>query len=133
MIGGSSGIGLALGELVLKEGATLTILARSARRLEAAVDYVNNEFLHWVSCTFTLFFRVLTFQLTKKDSGAKARVFTYSVDASQPLLIRAAMELAVNEFGPVDVLICSQGISRPMRFEDLSEEHLKEVGVADST
>mmetsp|Transcript_41517 Transcript_41517/g.93625 ORF Transcript_41517/g.93625 Transcript_41517/m.93625 type:complete len:355 (-) Transcript_41517:229-1293(-) len=95
--GGSSGIGKSIARLALERGArSVTILARKASTLEAA--------------------------RTELASSVKSgqSVFAHSVDVgSSPDKVKAAMEAACSESGPVDVLVNCAGTSVPGRFEDL--------------
>ncbi|KAK8969711.1 hypothetical protein KSP40_PGU006683 [Platanthera guangdongensis] len=92
--GGSSGIGLALAHQAAAEGARVSILARSSKRLEEARDSI------------------------RLATGVEAAVFSADVRDAE------AVARAVNEAGPIDVLVCNQGVFTPL---ELEKQDLKEV------
>ena len=93
--GGSSGIGLATACLVARRGASVSLMARDARRLEQAAERV-------------------------RASGAAAR--TVTVDVSDSVAVAKAFAGVADEAGPCDVLITSAGQARPGRLLDLDDE-----------
>lgn len=100
--GGSSGIGLAFGELAAERGAHVTLLARDVGRLEAAREAVAAA-------------RVSEAQ---RVSAVPADVTSWqSTDAA----IRQAEEIA----GPVDVLVTSAGYCHPARFVEMPIEQIE--------
>ena len=93
--GGSSGIGLATACLVARRGASVSLMARDARRLEQAAERV-------------------------RASGAAVR--TVAVDVSDSVAVAKAFAGVADEAGPCDVLITSAGQARPGRLLDLDDE-----------
>lgn len=92
--GGSSGIGLALAHLAASEGARVSILARNVDRLQEARDSI------------------------RLSTGNDVAVFP--ADVRDPDAVLRAIE----EAGPVDVLICNQGVFVP---RELEKQELEEV------
>ncbi|KAL0909991.1 hypothetical protein M5K25_020910 [Dendrobium thyrsiflorum] len=92
--GGSSGIGLALARQVAAEGARVSILARSRKRLEEAREAI------------------------RLATGVEVAIFSADV--------REAEEVAraIEEAGPIDVLVCNQGVFVP---QELEKQELEEV------
>ncbi|KAF8093298.1 hypothetical protein N665_0385s0045 [Sinapis alba] len=93
--GGSSGIGLALAHRAASEGARVSILARSASKLEEAKQSI------------------------KLATGVE--VATFSADVRD----YDAVSKAVEESGPVDVLIVNQGVFTAKELEKHSVEDVK--------
>ncbi|KAJ0093014.1 hypothetical protein Patl1_25433 [Pistacia atlantica] len=92
--GGSSGIGLALAQRAAQEGARVSILARSLQKLEEAKQSIR--------------------------LATGIEVATYAADVRD----FDAVKKAVNEAGPIDVLVVNQGVFVP---QELEEEELDEV------
>lgn len=93
--GGSSGIGLALAQQAAAEGARVSILARSQKRLEEARDAI------------------------RLATGVEVTVFIADVRDAE------AVTRAVEEAGPIDVLVCNQGVFLPMELEKQELEEIK--------
>ncbi|WP_328333943.1 SDR family oxidoreductase [Kribbella sp. NBC_00382] len=93
--GGSSGIGLATARLLASRGASVSLIARGADRLESAA-----------------------FEL--RSGGALVR--TAAVDVADQAALTAAIDGFVAEAGPCDVLITAAGLARPGHFLELSDE-----------
>lgn len=83
--GGSSGIGLALARLYLERGASVTLIARSAKRLQEAAVLLGN--------------------------GPKLGY--RSADVADFQALTAAIAEAESQHGPCDLLITSAGVVRP--------------------
>jgi NAD(P)-dependent dehydrogenase (short-subunit alcohol dehydrogenase family) len=97
--GGSTGIGRGIAELFVKEGASVALLARDARRLAAAVDGF--------------------------DAGDRALGIAGDVgDAGD---VRAFVDSAVERFGRLDIHVSNAGIHRVVPFLDTTEETWDEV------
>src|SRR4051812_5449541 len=94
--GGSSGIGEALALDLAARGARLTLLARGPDRLA-------------------------TVAAAARAAGA-AEVGAVPCDVSRQDEVTAALDAAVSERGPVDVLVASAGITRPGRFLELGDD-----------
>jgi 3-dehydrosphinganine reductase len=92
--GGSSGIGLALGEQCAARGARVSIVARDPDRLEAARARVS-------------------------DAGSDGVVEARAADVTDPTALGDAMDELAGALGPVDVLVTSAGYARPGHFTDL--------------
>jgi 3-dehydrosphinganine reductase len=93
--GGSSGIGLAMATAAAREGARVSILARNAARFEDA--------------------RAAIHAATGQDVGVLAADVR---DAG-------AVERALQEAGPVDVLVCNQGVFVAQEIEKQDMEEVK--------
>ncbi|GJN21958.1 hypothetical protein PR202_gb09482 [Eleusine coracana subsp. coracana] len=93
--GGSSGIGLSMATAAAREGARVSILARNAARLEDA--------------------RAAIRAATGQDVGVLA------ADVRDAAAVARAME----EAGPVDVLVCNQGVFVPQELEKQDMEEVK--------
>lgn len=103
--GGSSGIGEATALVAARRGARLTLIARDGDRLDAAAA-----------------------RIAKRAPGAVIGVA--SADVSDRTVISDALQRAASERGPVEVLVCSAGITRPGRFLELDDatfEHMMDV------
>lgn len=92
--GGSSGIGLALAHRAASEGARVSILARSINKLEEAKH------------------------LIRLSTGIDVAIFAADVRDSD------AVQRAVTEAGPIDVLIVNQGVFLP---EEMEKQGLDEI------
>ncbi|XP_042052106.1 3-dehydrosphinganine reductase TSC10A-like [Salvia splendens] len=92
--GGSSGIGLALAHLCAQRGADVSLLARNLTRLEEAQKSI------------------------KLATGRDVRIFSADVRDYD------AVNRAVEEAGPIDVLVCNHGVYVP---QELEEQELEEI------
>ncbi len=103
--GGSSGIGLAIAHRLLARGMHVTIVARNAERLAAAEA-----------------------GLTRSRASHSQRLLAISADVASEPATRAAMEQAIAELGPPDLLITSAGVGGFVgRFEDVPLEEFESV------
>ncbi|KAF5950914.1 hypothetical protein HYC85_012907, partial [Camellia sinensis] len=93
--GGSSGIGLAMARQAAAEGARVSILARNRDKLEEAKQSIH------------------------LSTGIDVAVFSADVRDF------AAVKAAVEEAGPVDVLVCNQGVFVPQELESQELEEVK--------
>ncbi|KAL0348816.1 UNVERIFIED_CONTAM: 3-dehydrosphinganine reductase TSC10B [Sesamum angustifolium] len=93
--GGSSGIGLALAHLCAREGANVTLLARNVSKLEEAKQSI------------------------KLATGRDVNVFSADVRDYD------AVKRAIEEAGPIDVLVCNQGVFVPQELEHQELEEIK--------
>ncbi|KAL8047869.1 hypothetical protein ABFX02_07G028100 [Erythranthe guttata] len=93
--GGSSGIGLSLAHLCAQQGADVTLLARSVAKLEEAKESI------------------------KLATGRDVAVFSADVRDY------AAVKRAVEEAGPIDVLVCNHGVYLPQELQDQELEEIK--------
>ncbi|KDO74752.1 hypothetical protein CISIN_1g0177571mg, partial [Citrus sinensis] len=93
--GGSSGIGLALAHQAAKEGARVSILARSGKKLEEAKQSIQ--------------------------LATGIEVATYSADVRD----FDAVKTALDEAGPVDVLVVNQGVFVPGELEVQSLDEVR--------
>ncbi|KAJ7980099.1 3-dehydrosphinganine reductase [Quillaja saponaria] len=93
--GGSSGIGLALAHQAAKEGARVSILARSPEKLGDAKNAI------------------------RLASGIDVAVFAADVRDYE------AVRRAVDEAGPIDVLIVNQGVFVPAELENLELDEVR--------
>ncbi|KAL6970383.1 3-dehydrosphinganine reductase tsc10b [Sarracenia purpurea var. burkii] len=93
--GGSSGIGLALAHQAVLEGARVSILARNRGKLEEAKRAIQ------------------------LSTGVDVAVFSADVRDFD------AVKTAVEEAGPIDVLVCNQGVFVPQELESQEMEEVK--------
>lgn len=100
--GGSSGIGEALAVVCAERNAALTLLARGPERLERVVDDVRQHD-------------------TERDVAGIA------CDVSDRDAVTRALDTAAEERGPVDVLVCSAGITLPGRFLEAEDETFRSM------
>ncbi|XVE84126.1 hypothetical protein DITRI_Ditri16bG0144700 [Diplodiscus trichospermus] len=92
--GGSSGIGLALARQAASEGARVSLLARSISKLEQAKESI------------------------RVSSGTEVSIFSADVRDYD------AVRRAINDAGPIDVLVVNQGVFLP---QELEKQELDEV------
>lgn len=93
--GGSSGIGLALAHQAASEGARVSLLARSVDKLEEAKEAI------------------------RLSSGVDVSIFAADVRDFE------AVQRAVNDAGPIDILVVNQGIFVPQELEKQSLEEIR--------
>lgn len=93
--GGSSGIGLALAQQAASQGAKVSILARNTSRLEDAKESI------------------------RLSTGRDVAIFSADVRDYQ------AVKKAIEEAGPIDVLVCNQGVFVPQELETQDIEEIK--------
>ncbi|KAG6549803.1 hypothetical protein Mapa_008784 [Marchantia paleacea] len=107
--GGSSGIGLSMAKIAVLEGARISILGRNTDKLTAACQEIVKypETVQKLADT-TQPLAVL----------GEPQVYGYSADVKDFSSVEKALAEAVEKLGPMDVLICSHGVSAPARFED---------------
>lgn len=98
--GAARGIGRAIGEALLDEGAEVCFAdidgARAAEVAEANRSRMNGEGAHVTHAT---------------------------VNVTDRAQVRAMIEHTVNTFGKVDVMFNNAGVNRPMNFMDVTEEN----------
>jgi 3-dehydrosphinganine reductase len=99
--GGSSGIGLALAQLLARDGAHVWLLARRTELLESALHNLPSA------------------------NGQKNGLL--SVDVSNSEQVRSAMESFQREVGVPDLLINSAGVTEPGLIEELPVEIYREM------
>jgi NAD(P)-dependent dehydrogenase (short-subunit alcohol dehydrogenase family) len=99
--GGSSGIGLAIAERFLKEGAKVVITGRSKQRCDDALKYL--------------------------ETLAKDAVGSLAGDVSKWNDVQQMVEHTVNRFGRIDILINNAGIYLDKRIEETTEEEWDQV------
>lgn len=95
--GASSGIGKALAEAALKEGAKVAVCARNMEKLQAVF------------------------------SGNNDRLLLVQADVSKEADCQSFIESTVRKWGGVDVLINNAGISMRALFEDVNLEVIREL------
>ena len=97
--GGGGGIGKAAAARFLDEGASVVLSSRRREVLEAA----------------------------RRDLDADDRIVLFPGDVSSPTAAAELIDIAVDRFGGVDVLVNSTGIFRVTPFLDQTEEHFEEA------
>lgn len=95
--GGSSGIGLELAKLAVKEGAYVSIMARDSSRLTQAKLAIANS------------------------TGKDVKIYCGDVKDFE------SVSSVARQAGAVDILICSHGISIPKSLEDSSLDEINHV------
>ncbi|XP_043723015.1 3-dehydrosphinganine reductase TSC10A-like [Telopea speciosissima] len=93
--GGSSGIGLALAQQAASEGARVSILARNLDKLEEARNSI------------------------RLSTGIDVSIFSADVRDYE------AVRKAIDDAGPIDILICNQGVFTPEELETQDLEVIK--------
>lgn len=93
--GGSSGIGLAMAHQAAAQGARVSILARDPKKLEEAKQEI------------------------RLSTGIDVAVFSADVRDFE------AVKRAVEEAGPIDVLVCNQGVFTPCELEKQEMEEVR--------
>ena len=96
--GGAGGIGRACAEKLLAEGACVVLLDRDAEVLEAAEQ-----------------------ELAARHGSERVR--RARADVTDEASVEAAFDLAVLEFGGIDILVSGAGIASSAPFEEITLEH----------
>ncbi|GMH45680.1 hypothetical protein BSKO_13643 [Bryopsis sp. KO-2023] len=102
--GGSEGLGLALAQQFVQESANVSIIARTASKLEIAVQALKE-------CC--------------KEFPTTSKIMWSSADVTKPESVQEAINTVREKFGPIDVLICCAGVSQPGRFLELDLDAFK--------
>ena len=102
--GGSSGIGLEIAKLLLREGYNVSIIARDSTKLQKAYE-----------------------QLLILRPDPSLCVGRFSSDVTDKTGIVATIRAAVEAAGPPDLLITSAGVTRPGYFQELSTEIFEQM------
>jgi 3-dehydrosphinganine reductase len=97
--GGSSGIGKAIALQLASSSAQITLIARTLSQLEAAKT-----------------------EISALPNHSRPEVFVLSADVAQVEQITTAIQTAIAQFGPPDLLITSAGIAHPGHFAALPLE-----------
>ena len=106
VVGGGSGIGLAIGVAFAREGCKVVLAARTAASLEAA----------------------------KKLSDIGASLLTKTCDAANRAQVAELFAWVVEKAGPIDILVYCAGVNVPKRtFADLSPEDFDRVMAINAT
>ncbi|CAI5481466.1 unnamed protein product [Closterium sp. Yama58-4] len=109
IVGGSSGIGLCIGELTVQQGARVAIVARNKERLASAHKQLE--------------------ALLPPDTPSSDFLLSVAADAANPDDAARAVDQVVGAFGRLDVVICCQGQSTPHQFEFDTVENQQQVGL----
>ncbi|MFH1136166.1 MAG: SDR family oxidoreductase [Pseudomonadota bacterium] len=104
LVGGSSGIGLCVGQAAARRGANVIIFARGRERLEKARR-----------------------EIAAAAGTAQRKYECRVLDASDIRNVREVMAEAVQAFGPPDVLVNCAGRALPHYFEDITHEQFDET------
>lgn len=91
--GGSSGIGLAVADLLLERGDRVSLVARDAERLAEAAR-----------------------TLSRGEEARAGRIFIVPADVADGEAVSGAAEKATSRFGAIGALVASAGIVEPARF-----------------
>nr|XP_043609179.1 3-dehydrosphinganine reductase TSC10B-like [Erigeron canadensis] len=95
--GGSTGIGLALARLAAAEGARVTILARNLEKLEEAKTSIH------------------------RSTGMDVAIVSADVCDFE------AVKNAIESAGPIDVLVCNQGVFEAQEIDNLDMKAIKNM------
>jgi NAD(P)-dependent dehydrogenase (short-subunit alcohol dehydrogenase family) len=99
--GASSGMGKAIAELFAREGAHIIVVARRTERLE---------------------------ELAASMKDAPGKIIPFTGDVSKESTVTEAIDLAVKEFGRLDILINNAGIMDDMSpIGDVTNEKIEQV------
>ncbi len=98
--GAAQGIGRAIGEALLDEGADVCFAALDGERA-VAVSAANEA----------------------RAADAGGRVLAATVDVSDRSQVRAMITATVDAFGRLDVMFNNAGVNKPMNFLDVTEEN----------
>lgn len=98
--GGSRGVGYATAEKLMREGAKVVLTARGAERLESSKE---------------------------KLIALGGEVAAVAGDVSNPEDAKRMLEVALDNFGRLDILINNAGVSMRGRFDELSMEVCRQV------
>ncbi len=99
--GGTKGIGRAIAEALVRQGANVSVTARSRHEIDEAVA-----------------------QLRTSQSGAATGVVADVCNYSQ---VKAVFELTIGEFGGLDILVNNAGIGLFQTVEEMSPEDFRSV------
>ncbi|PLS18531.1 short-chain dehydrogenase [Bacillus sp. M6-12] len=102
--GGSAGIGLAIAQAFVKEGANVIIVGRELERLKRAEE-----------------------EIKKVRLNDKCSVFTISGDLSKKEDISNVIEKTVSHCGKIDILVNNAGSARAGSFFDLTDQDFEEA------
>ncbi len=102
--GGSSGIGKAIALRLAQQGANVSIIARGQARLHLAKEEI---------------------EAVRKVAGQK--VVTVAADVSDRTQAEPAIQTAIQQLGPPQLLITSAGIARPGHFQELPVDAFEQV------
>lgn len=103
--GGSEGLGLAFAELMVAEGAHVTVVARNQGKLDAAKAVIQG----------------------KRANNKSQKVQVFSCDVTQSEQLNRVVEEAIKGAGPIDMLVANAGISIPKLFHDQTVEEIKQM------
>ena len=116
--GGSAGIGKALAAELLARGARVSLLARTASKLEATSNELRESAVAKSAAA----------KSAAKSADASAppssavQLQYVCADISDEAAMRAAVESASARFGPVEVLVCNAGSAAPGLFAQMPVE-----------
>ena len=95
--GGSSGIGKAVANLLVQQGANVSIIARDLIKLETAKQEISASII-----------------------DSQQRILAITADVSQQAVLELAIKEAIADLGCPQILITSAGIAIPGYFQELS-------------
>ena len=103
IVGGTEGIGLALSEQLVKEGANVLVASRSESKQKAALE------------------RILPL------AGDGQRVETRSIDITHFDQLKVACDEIVDEFGAPDLLVNSAGVAHPDYIDSITVKQIDQM------
>jgi 3-dehydrosphinganine reductase len=104
VVGGSEGIGAAVGRRVVRAGADLAVVSRSPEKLAAARD-----------------------DLERRRTRPGQRVLTRPADVRDEDATREAVDALVADLGAPDLVVVTAGYARPGYLADLPSEHVRRM------
>lgn len=100
ILGASQGLGFACAEALVKEDVYVCIVSRNQEKLNSAVDKLNKV--------------------------SKNHTISFAGDLSDPFLIRNAINMVSSKWGPVNILVNSNGGPKPGSVSNLSDQDWSE-------
>ncbi len=132
--GGSRGIGLAIAQTLVDAGASVTVMARDAARLDAAVAALQVRLDERIACRSGLAREASSATgesraspLPQGTEGTKQRLFSAVVDVANEASVNAAFAAARAANGPVDILINNAGVAESAPFAKTPVEQFQRL------
>jgi short-subunit dehydrogenase len=104
VVGGSSGIGLSIAQLLARRGAHISIFARNPARLEKAIETISQH-----------------------GNSERQRFSCFQMDVSDSTNVEKVFAESVVDIGAPEILINCAGRAYPKRFEDIDYAQFDET------
>jgi len=105
--GANRGLGRAMAEVFAQTGARLTLMARTADRLEAVAAELR--------------------QTHPAGQGEDPTILAIPTDVSEPEQVEAAMQQTMATWGRIDILINNAGVARPGTIDDIDLANWQQI------